>query len=130
MRLMSSMNAEVSARWAEPARVSTSRRAPLRMIRRERPVTSATMSLPNRWTIWSRAPGTGESDPSFSMRRSRRGAGLRHVPTRDGFTALDGLAVAIHRPGTEVAVRVGESLIELDREGVSEIVQHILARGD
>ena len=52
------------------------------------------------------------------------------VAARDGLTALDRLAVAIHRPGTEVALRIGEGLIELDREGMSEIVEHIFARGD
>ena len=61
MRLTSSMNACASPRFAKPVRSSTARRstpsAPrLRMIRRERPVTSATMSVPKRCTIWSSAP--------------------------------------------------------------------------
>ncbi|MGY4348727.1 hypothetical protein ACVWXM_005194 [Bradyrhizobium sp. GM7.3] len=47
--MTSSMNAEVSARLAEPARFSTTSRSPLRTMRRERPVTSATMSVPKRW---------------------------------------------------------------------------------
>ena len=71
------MKAAVSARLAEAARFSTISRSPLRTTRRERPVTSATMSVPKRWTIWSSAPGTGGSEASFSIKRSRRARALR-----------------------------------------------------
>src|ERR1700747_1950624 len=40
------------------------------------------------------------------------------VTTGDGFSALDRLAVAIDRPGTEIALGIGEWLVELDREGM------------
>ena len=50
----------------------------LRTMRRERPVTSATMSVPKRWTIWSSAPCTGGSEARFSIRRSRRATASRH----------------------------------------------------
>ena len=50
----------------------------LRTIRRDRPVTSATMSVPKRCTIWSSAPCTGGSDASFSISRSRRATASRH----------------------------------------------------
>src|SRR6266478_174164 len=52
--------------------------------------------------------------------RQRRELLDEAVAARDRLTALDRLAVSIHWPGTEVALRVGEWLIELDREGVSE----------
>ena len=57
--------------------LDASSRSPLRTMRRERPVTSATMSVPKRWTIWSSAPGTGGSDASFSITRSRRATASR-----------------------------------------------------
>ena len=47
-----------------------------------------------------------------------------------GFPALNRLAIAINGPRAEVALRVRERFVELDREGVGEIVEHILARGD
>ena len=50
----------------------------LRTMRRERPVTSATMSVPNRCTIWSSAPWTGASEASRSIMRSRRSTASRH----------------------------------------------------
>jgi hypothetical protein len=46
-------------------------------MRRERPVTSATMSVPKRWTIWSSAPGTGGSEASRSISSSRRATASR-----------------------------------------------------
>ena len=50
----------------------------LRTMRRERPVTSATMSVPKRCRIWSSAPCTGGSDARCSIRRSRRSTASRH----------------------------------------------------
>ena len=90
-------------------------------MRRERPVTSATMSVPKRWTIWSSAPCTGGSDASCS---------ISAVAAGDGLAALHGLAVAIDRPRGEIALAVGEGLVELGREAVRQIVEHVLARRD
>jgi molybdenum-dependent DNA-binding transcriptional regulator ModE len=52
-------------------------RPPLRTTRRERPVTSATRSVPKRWTIWSSAPGTGGSEASRSISSLRRATASR-----------------------------------------------------
>ena len=90
-------------------------------MRRERPVTSATMSVPKRWTIWSSAPCTGGK---------RRQLLDQPVAARDGLAALHRLAVAIDRPRREIALAVGEGLVELGREGVREIVEHVFARRD
>ncbi|OAF07695.1 hypothetical protein AXW67_29520 [Bradyrhizobium neotropicale] len=40
------------------------------------------------------------------------------------------MTVAIDRPEAEIALLVGEGLIELDRKGMGEIVEHVLARSD
>ena len=90
-------------------------------MRRERPVTSATMSVPKRCTIWSSAPWTG----------GKRGQLLdQAVAALDGLAALDRLAVAVDRPRREVALAVGEGLEELGREAVRQIVEHVFARRD
>ena len=52
------------------------------------------------------------------------------LTARNGFTAFDRLAITVDGPGTEIALGIRERLVELDREGMSEIVEHILARGD
>ena len=83
MRFTSSMKACASARLADPARASTARRSipsvpRLRTMRRDRPVTSATMSVPNLCTIWSSAPCTGASEARCSIMRSRRSTASRH----------------------------------------------------
>src|SRR6185437_4103881 len=52
------------------------------------------------------------------------------VAAGDGFAALDGLAVAIDRPGREIALRVREGLVELHRKRMGEIVEDIFARRD
>ncbi len=44
--------------------------------------------------------------------------------------ALHGLAVAEHRTGGEIALLVGERLVELCREGMREIIEDVLARRD
>ena len=76
-------------------------------MRRERPVTSATMSVPKRWTIWSSAPWTG----------GKRGELLdQPVAAGDGLAALHRLAVAVDRPRRQIAFAVGEGLVELGRE--------------
>ena len=79
------------------------------------------MSVPKRCTIWSSAPGTGASEASFSIRRSRRATASRHC---------DRLAVAIDRPRGEIAFRVGEGLVELHRKGMGEVVENVFARRD
>ena len=91
------------------------------MIRRERPVTSATMSAPKRWTIWSSAPCTGGNDASSLD---------QPVAAGDGLAALHRLAVAKDRTRGEIALAVGEGLVELGREGMGEIVENIFARRD
>ena len=52
------------------------------------------------------------------------------VAAGDGLAALDRLAVAKDRPRGEVALAVGERLVELHREGVREVVENIFARRD
>src|SRR5579885_3668247 len=50
------------------------------------------------------------------------------VAAGNGLAAFDRLAVAIDGPGGEIAFGIGEGLVELNREGVREIVEHVLAR--
>src|SRR5882672_6573338 len=52
------------------------------------------------------------------------------VTARNGFTAFDRLAVTVDGPRTEIALGIRERLVELHREGMGEIVEHVLARGD
>ncbi len=52
------------------------------------------------------------------------------IAAGDGLAALDGLAVAEDGPRREVALAVGERLVELHREGMGEVVENILARRD
>ncbi len=52
------------------------------------------------------------------------------VAAQHGVAAEDGLAVAEHRPRGQVALGVGERLVQLHRESVGEVVEHVLARGD
>src|SRR4029077_18743769 len=52
------------------------------------------------------------------------------ITASDGFSAFDRLAVAVDRPRGEIALAVGEGLVELHREGMGEIVEDVLARGD
>ncbi len=119
------MKAAVSARLAEGARFSAAKRSPVASapdfltMRRDRPVTSATMSVPKRWTIWSSAPGTGGNDARCSINSSRRAT---------ASPALDRLAVAKHRPRRQIALAIRERLIELHREAMGEVVQDIFAR--
>ena len=125
MRFSSSMKACVSARLAEPARASTARRSgrsipALRTMRRERPVISATMSVPKRWTIWSSAPWTGAASQALD----------HAVAAFHGLAALDRLAVAVDRPGREIALAVGEGLVELGRKAVRQVVEDVFARRD
>ena len=81
MRLVASMKAAVSARLEEAGRLRSARRSPLASAifntRRDRPVTSATASWPNRCTIWSSADCTGGSAASFSISASRRATASR-----------------------------------------------------
>ena len=48
-------------------------------MRRERPVTSATRSVPKRCKIWSSAPCTGGNDARCSIIRSRRSTASREI---------------------------------------------------
>ena len=48
-------------------------------MRRERPVTSATSSVPKRCRIWSSAPCTGGNDARCSIMRSRRSTASREM---------------------------------------------------
>ena len=63
-------------------------------------------------------------------RRQRSEPFDQTVTAGDGVAALDRLAVAKHRPRRQIALAVGEGLVELHREGVGEIIQNILARSD
>ena len=125
MRFWSSMKAAVSARLAEPARLSTTSRAagpsPLRTMRRERPVTSATRSVPKRWTIWSSAPGTGGKRGQLFDQR---------IAPAGGLAAFDRLAIAHDGPRRQIALAVGEGLVELHREGMGEVVEDVFPRRD
>ena len=83
MRFSPSMKAAVSARLAEAGRLRSASRSPLASVilstRRDRPVTSATASCPNRCTIWSSAVGTGGKAASFSISASRRSSASRQI---------------------------------------------------
>src|SRR3979411_1952505 len=63
-------------------------------------------------------------------RRKRRELLDKAVAACNGLTALDRLGITIDWTGTKVALRVGEWLVELNREGMGEIIEHIFARGD
>ena len=52
------------------------------------------------------------------------------VAARDSFAAFDGLAVAIDRPGRQIALAVGERLVELHREGMGEVIEDVFPRRD
>ena len=60
----------------------------------------------------------------------RRQALDHAVAPFDGLAALDRLAVAVDGPGREIAFGIGEGLVELHREGMGEIIEHVLARRD
>ena len=83
MRLVPSMKAAVSARLAEAGRLRSASRSPLASVilstRRDRPVTSATVSCPNCCTIWSSAVGTGGKAASFSISASRCASASRQM---------------------------------------------------
>ena len=53
----------------------------------------------------------------------------RIAPT-GGLAALDRLAVTDHRPGRQIALAVREGLVELHREGMGKVVQHVFPRRD
>ncbi len=63
-------------------------------------------------------------------RRQRRQFLDQPVAPRDGVPGLYGLAVAIDRTRRQVAFAVGKRLVELGREAVRQIIQHIFARRD
>ena len=117
MRFSSSMNACASARLAEPARSSTRSRSPPWTIRRERPVTSATISVPKRCTdLIERALHGGERCEPLDQA----------VAVFDSIAALHRLAVAIDRPGGELpllSVKDSKSWV-----GVRQIVEDVFAR--
>lgn len=48
----------------------------------------------------------------------------------DGFLVFDWLVVVIDRLGVEVIFWVGEGFVELDWEGVGEVVEDIFVWGD
>src|SRR3546814_4308646 len=63
--------------------------------------------------------------------RRQRGERLdQAVTTRNGVPALHGLAVAKHGSRRQVAFAVREGLVELHREGMSEVVQNVFARSE
>ena len=62
--------------------------------------------------------------------RQRRQFLDQPVAARDRLAAQDRLAVAAHRTRGEIALLVGERLVELHREAVREIIEDIFARRD
>ena len=122
MRLSSSMKAAVSAKFAEAGRVSMHRRSWRRTMRRERPVTSATRSVPKRCRIWSSAPCTG----------GKRGEMLDHpVAPFDRFARDERIAVGIvSRARVEIALVVGVEFEQLCRKRVAQIIEHVFPRRD
>ena len=63
--------------------------------------------------------------------RRQRGQPLDHpVASLDSLPALHRLAVAIDRPGRQIALAVGEGLEELGRKGVQQVVEDVFARRD
>ena len=61
--------------------------------------------------------------------RRQAGEACDHlVAPRHGLPAFDWLAVAIDRARRQVALRIRERLVELDREGMGEVVEDIFAR--
>ena len=124
MRLSPAMKAAVSARLAEAGWLRSARRSPdasaIRKTRRERPVTSATASPPKRCRIWSSAACTGGNAASFSINASLAAT---------VFLAQDRVALGVgHGPRHEIALVVGERLLQLHRECVRQIFQARLPR--
>ena len=65
------------------------------------------------------------------MHRRQRSELLDQAITAgNGLAALDGLAIAVDWPRGEIALAVGEWLVELGREAVRQVIQHVLARRD
>ena len=115
MRFGPSMSAAVSARLEEAGRERSARRSPFASAilgaRCDRPATSVTASRPNRCMIWSRTVGTGSRAPSFPI-----SASCGH-----GLPADDGVPLCIGGgPAHQVALVVGEELLQLYREGVHQ----------
>ncbi len=52
------------------------------------------------------------------------------VAALDGLTAEHRLAVPDHGPRAQIALAVGEGLVELHREGVREVVENVFPRGE
>ena len=52
------------------------------------------------------------------------------IAAGDGLAAFDGLAIAEDGARREIALGVGEGLVELHREGMGEVIQHVFARRD
>ena len=89
-------------------------------MRRDLPVISATASCPKRWISWSRADWTGGEGGEFLDERVAGG---------DGFLAEDGVSVAVDGgPAHEGSAFVGEGFVELDGEGVAQVVEDVFAR--
>ena len=63
-------------------------------------------------------------------RRQRRQLFDQTITTRDGVPALYRLAISEGRSRRQVAFAIGEGLVELGREAVRQIIQHIFARRD
>jgi len=88
----------------------------------DRPVTSATILGCRTFGRSGRARRVPAAEPprfdqpvTTGQRRPGRGTGCPSRTTR---------------PGVEIALAIGERFVELDREGMGEIVQHIFARRD
>ena len=124
MRFRSSMKAAVSARLAEPARFSTtSRSPPLRLA-------DDAARAAGHFGDQVRAEALHDLVERAGNRRQRGELFDQPVAAGDGLAAFDRLAVAKDGPRGEIALAVGEGLVELDREGMGEIVEDVFARRD
>ena len=63
-------------------------------------------------------------------RRQRRQLLDQAITTRDGVPALHRLAISEGRSRRQVTFAIGKRLVELGREAVRQIIQHIFARGN
>ena len=114
MRFWSSMKAAVSARFADPARLSTTSRAnsdppPFCTMLRERPVDLGHDDrLPNRLDDLVERPPAGGSGCQLLDQR---------IPPANGLAAFDGWPSRTTGRKRRLPLAVGEGLVELHREG-------------
>ena len=126
MRFSSSMKACASARLAEPARALDGETVVPARSRFAHDAPRAPRDLGDH-------VGAEALDDLVerALDGSKRRQVLDHaVAPLHRLAALDRLAIAIDRPGREVALAVGEWLEELGRKAVRQIVENVFARRD